>query len=402
MDAQPLTGRSVAVLTACFFTVFVAFSIRYSYGTLLPEMLQPLGITKAQAGVIYSSYFVVNCLFSPLIGILADRCNLRLLIALFVAIMGIGAFLMQYAATLGQASFFFAIAGLGCAACWAPVMAVAQRWTSASKKGLVLSVVDSGSTVGVMTAGAGIPLIVAHQGWQSGWAVLGLATLGAALFNLICIRNRPQQAVATLASAAPAPKQPVSYKALFRNRVFWLIALAYLLNGFAIIIPFTFLSTFAVQELHLPYQTAARLITISGIGGLCSKLVLGPLSDKIGRVGIMVLCAALISGGSLCMPFCTGFYLQLASFAFGIGYGACWAMYAASASDYFPKEAAGGIIGIWSCYLGIGSIMAPIIAGWAADYSGTLSWAFVIAAIGGIGSLLLLLPLFKISKAPST
>jgi hypothetical protein len=38
------------------------YSIRYSYGTLLPGMLPTLDITKAQAGVIYSSLMrsVVN------------------------------------------------------------------------------------------------------------------------------------------------------------------------------------------------------------------------------------------------------------------------------------------------------------------------------------------------------
>lgn len=168
MKTSDMKWRTAAVLSACFFTVFVAFSIRYSYGTLLPKMLQPLDISKAQAGIIYASYFIVNCLFSPVIGILSDRCNIRILLSGFVVIMGVGTFLMQFSTTLLQAAFFFGIAGLGCAACWAPVMAVAQRWTSDARRGLVLSLVDAGSTVGVMTAGAILPIIVAESGWREG------------------------------------------------------------------------------------------------------------------------------------------------------------------------------------------------------------------------------------------
>jgi MFS family permease len=86
---------------------------------------------------------------------------------------------------------------------------------------------------------------------------------------------------------------------------------------------------------------------------------------------------------------------------FGIGYGACWALYAACASDFFSKQAAGGIIGLWTFFLGVGSVIAPIIAGWAADATGTLMWAFILASGSGFASLLFLLPLLKTSQTVS-
>ncbi len=399
MWCKKIAWQAMAVLTACFLTVFVAFSIRYSYGTLLPKMLEPLTITKAQAGSIFSSYFIANCLLSPIIGILSDRCNIRYLLTFFVIIMGVGTFLMQYSTSLIQASIFFAIAGFGSAACWGPVIVVSQRWTSDSKRGLVISLIDAGSTIGVMTAGMVIPKLVAGSNWQMGWSVMGMATIAAGVINFICIRNHPQKTLLDKSSTSGNifhNKTTFSYKSLLKNRLFWLIAMAYLFNGFAIIIPFTFLSTFAYQELSLSYGSASALITIVGIGGLFGKLILGPLSDKIGRARIMLICAVLITGGSLGMPISSGILLQIVSFLFGVGYGACWAMYAACASDYFPKEAAGGIIGIWSCYLGIGSILGPLISGWIADAGGTLKWAFIIAGVGGTISLVLILALLKL------
>ena len=149
-----MSKRAIGVLSACILTVFAAYAIRYSYGTLLPEMLGALNITKAQAGVIYSSYFIAYTLLSPVTGIMSDKYDMRVIISVFVAVMGLGTFLMQYPTTILQASIFFGIAGIGCAACWAPVMAVAQRWTSAGRRGLTLAIVDAGSTLGVMAAGA--------------------------------------------------------------------------------------------------------------------------------------------------------------------------------------------------------------------------------------------------------
>jgi sugar phosphate permease len=392
-----MNKNTLAVLIACFFTVLIAYSVRYSYGTLLPEMMTSLSITKAQAGVIYSSYFIAYSILSPIFGLLSDRINMRVLISVFVAVMGVGTFLMQFPTSVVQASIFFTIAGIGCAACWAPVMALAQRWISDKHRGLNLAIIDAGSSLGVMMSGAFIPVVVASFDWQMGWRILGIAAIVLGAIDLILIRNRPasQPNPTPVNSKGQGKLGGMTYRQVFKDRRFWFIGLAYLLTGFVVIIPFTFISTYAVQELSFPYGSATLLITIIGAGGLLGKLTLGPLSDKIGRLRILVLCAVILALGSLGIAYSRGIALMVICGLFGIGYGACWALYAACASDFFSKQAAGGIIGLWTFFLGVGSIVAPIIAGWTADTTGTLMWAFVMAAAGGVGSLLLLLPVLK-------
>jgi|MudIll2142460700_1097286.scaffolds.fasta_scaffold51233_2 MFS family permease len=391
-----MSKRATAVLCACFCTIFAAYSIRYSYGTLLPEMLPYLSITKAEAGGIYSSYFAAYTILSPILGLAADRYSIRFLVSIFVAIMGAGTFLMQYPTSLLQASLFFTVAGIGCSACWAPVMALAQRWTSDKRRGLSLSLVDAGSSLGVMAAGGLVPLAVAGAGWQLGWMGLGIMGLALGVINFILIRDRPGPSSPAKIVARPRARvSGTTYKQLLQDRRFWLLGLAYLLTGFAIIIPFTFISTYAVQELAFPYESATLLITIIGGGGMIGKLTLGPLSDRVGRIKIMALCAALITAGCLAMAYGRGPVLMAVCFIFGIGYGACWALYAACAADFFSRQSAGKIIGLWTFLLGIGSVIAPIISGWSKDVSGTFMWAFIIAAAGGLVSLLFLLPVMR-------
>ncbi len=395
-----MSKRALAVFIACFFTVLAHYSIRYSYGTLLPEMLPALDITKAQAGVIYSSYFITYMIFSPIMGSLSDKYDMRLIISIFVTIMGAGAFLMQFPTELWQACLYFAITGIGCAACWAPIMALNQRWTSDKKRGLSLALVDAGSTIGVMTAGAVIPMLVAESDWRFGWQVLGIFGMGLGVVNYVLIRDRPAASSATAIIQKGGRKKHagVTYRQLLSDRRFWLIGIAYLLVGVSIQIPFTFLSTYAVQELGLSYETAARLITLIGAAGLVGKLTLGPLSDKIGRISIMALCSTLITVGCLGIAFSHGWMLFPLTCIFGIGYGACWSMYAACAADFFSKQSSGAIIGLWTVYLGIGLTISPVVAGWTADITGTLHWAFIISGIGGLGSVVLLLPLLKTKK----
>jgi MFS family permease len=397
-------NKRLAVLVACFFTVLIAYSTRYAYGVLLPDMLHSLAITKTEAGVIYASFFIAYTVFSPLLGFMGDRYNIRLLLSLFTAILGVGTFLMAYASSLAQASLFFAMVGIGSAACWAPVMVLAQRWTSEKHRGKTLAFVDIGSALGIVVSSTALPILTTIYDWRTGWMGLGVLGLAVAVINLLAVRSHPGKQPKFQQSSLARNKGDsagTTYLKLLRDSRFWFIGLAYLLTGFAIIIPFTFLTTYAEQELNFPYEAAARFVMIVGISAVVGKIALGSLSDKIRRINIMMLCALLIAGGCLGMAFEKGMTLIVFTVIFGIGYGAVWSMYAASASDYFSRELAGSIVGLWTLYLGIGSTLSPIIAGWIADTTGTLAWSFILASMGATISLFLLVPVWRVSRGSS-
>jgi len=396
-------NRRLAVLVACFCTIFISYAVRYGYGILLPEMLPELAISKTEAGVIYASFFIAYTVLSPVLGLLGDRYNVRLLLTLFVTVLGIGTFLMAYSSSITQASLFFILAGIGSAVCWAPAMALAQRWTSDKHRGKTLAFIDIGSALGIVGTSTAVPMIVTAHNWRAGWMSLGILGFVVAAVNFLAVRNYPEeQSKFRQKKLGQHTGEPVSviYMRLLRDIRFWLIGLAYLFTGFSIIVPFTFLSTYTVQELAFSYEAATRLITVIGIGAIVGKLILGPLSDKIGRIKVMMLCALLIAVGSLGMAYGQGMILTLFTAIFSLGYGAAWSMYAASASDYFSKESPGSIVGLWTVYLGIGSILSPIISGWIADTTGTLSWSFVLAAAGAVISLFLLMPMWRASPQP--
>lgn len=394
--------RRLAVLVACFCTIFTSYAVRYGYGILLPEMLPALAISKTEAGVIYASFFIAYTVLSPVLGLLGDRYNVRLLLTLFVATLGAGTFLMAYSSSITQASLFFILAGIGSAVCWAPTIALAQRWTSDKHRGKTLAFIDVGSSLGIIGTSTAVPMIATAHNWRAGWMSLGALGFAVAAINFFSVKSHPgEQSKLRQKRPGQHSGEPVSviYMRLLRDTRFWLIGLAYLLTGFSIIIPFTFLSTYAVQELAFTYEAATRLITVIGIGAIVGKITLGPLSDKVGRIRVMMLCALLIAGGSLGMAYGQGIRLVVFTAIFSLGYGTVWSMYAASASDYFFRESSGSIVGLWTVYLGIGSIFSPIIAGWIADTTGTLGWSFILAAAGALLSLFLLAPMWRASPA---
>lgn len=400
-----MTNRALGVIIAGFLTVFVAFAVRYAYGLILPYMLSDLAISKTEAGIIFSSYFITYTLLAPLFGLLVDRSDAKIILAVFVAILGIGTYLMSFSTTVFQASMFYALAGIGHSACWAPVVTVVMRWVSEKRRGIILSIVDLGSTSGIAVCSIMIPFIIGGFSWRAVWISLGITAFLVAGMNFLLIRSHPPDGMVNPESEmSPKAQIPVkdAYKAIFRDSKFYLIGFSYLFISFSILIPFTFLTTYATQELMISYASATGLVAVIAVSGAVGKLILGHFSDVIGRVKILMLCGVLTASGSLGMAYSQGFsMLFLFSIIFGVGYGTLWPIYAASARDLFSKDYSGSIIGLWTLYHGLGSALSPVISGWTIDVTGTYVWAFILAVITSIISLLLLLPLAKMDRKTS-
>jgi MFS family permease len=397
-----MTKRVVGIITAGFFTLFAAFAIRYSYGLVLPYMLSALKISKAEAGIIFSSYFIAATMLSPLTGALADRFDAKIILTVFVAILGVGACLMSISSSVVEASLFFAITGIGHSACWGPVVAVLMRWVSPKRRGIAISVVDLGTTAGIAAWSILVPIVIGSHDWRTVWLSLGITALAAAGVNFLLIKSHPETQV-----DAPDPgavqkgevSHSGSYTAVFRDSRFYLIGFSYLFISFSIIIPFTFLVTYATQRLTIPYASATGLLLIMAVAGSMGKLVLAHISDRVGRIRIMMLCGLLTASSTFGMAYARELSaLCVFSAIFGVGYGTLWAVYAASARDLFPGNYSGSIIGLWTMFHGVGSVIAPVLSGWTIDATGNYYWAFMLAASASVLSLLLLLPVRRVQS----
>ncbi len=394
-----MTKRKAGVIISGFFTLFIAFSIRYSYGLILPYMLSSLGISKTEAGVIFSSYFITATLLAPVFGMLGDRFDTRLILTIFVAILGLGSYLMSFSSSVIQACIFFALVGVGHSACWAPVVTVVMRWVSQRRRGMIISIVDLGSTAGIAVWSIIIPVIIQSFNWRTVWINLGLTAFAVSAMNFFFVRSHPpSQSDITDFKSGHNIKIPIkeAYKNIFRDSKFYLIGFSYLLISFSILIPFTFLATYATQELMIPYANSASLLVVIAISGAIGKLVLGYVSDKAGRIKIMMLCGLLVASGTVGMAV-SGKLSMLFIFStlFGVGYGTIWPVYAASARDLFHKDYSGTVIGLWTLYHGLGSIISPSLSGLIIDVTNTYFWAFILAMLCSLASFLLLFPIKK-------
>ena len=378
--------RAYAIVLTGVLTVLIAYSIRYGYGMLLPEMLPALGISKMQAGTIFTLYFIIYTLFSGILGILSDLYSYRAMLALFTALLGAGALMMGYVDSFIQACLAFSIAGLGHAACWAPVTGLVQKWVPDNRRGIALSFVSLGIGIGLILWGFLLPIIVARADWRAGWQALGYSAFVIALLNLVLIRE-PAGVDRHSKSDANTRLSEFwsSFRALFGSKTFWIIGIAYMLIGFNVLVPFTFISVYAREALQLPYHESTRFIAVIAFMGIVGQFSLGPLSDRLGRIKMVVCCTTLMALGCLGMAFSHRVVeLYLLAGIYGVGYGAVWLLYAAAARDFFPRETIGSVVGMWTVFYGIGSIASPVICGWTIDITAGYTWAFILGFLSGM------------------
>jgi sugar phosphate permease len=382
------------ILICSFITVFTNYSIRLSYGILMPEMIISLRITKAQAGVIASSFYLAYTIFSPLVGFLVDRLSARKLLTLFSLILAAGTFSMHKADSLWQASLFFGIVGMGSSAMWTPVVTVVQRWFGFRRRGMVLGILSISFALGYGIMGLALPPLVARYDWQACWLALSGLAFALVPLNAAFLRSRPQEVdLSPWGDEPPLPPQNSSgetqprlrYGELLKIRSLWLVAISYFFIGFTAYVINTFIVTYGTMELQFPFAQAAHLASAIAFSGMAGALFIPLLSDFLGRKRCLILINSSMAVSILLIIWAGKNWAALlpAVCIFGVFYAAAWPMYAAAAADFFPPEATGSVLGFWTIFYGLGLILSPSLGGYIADLTGTFTWSFLMAALTG-------------------
>lgn len=393
---------SKVILLATFLTVFVSFSIRSGFGILLPEIMDALALTKAQAGYIGSAYFVAYMVFAPPVGVLTDKIGGRKVITAFFIVTGAGTILMGAITSLWTACLFHFIVGVGAAACWAPVSALLQKWFSARQRGVALGIMTVGAYSGSAIMGLILPWLLFGYGWRFCWYVVGLLALIVVPINGLLLRSKPEDVgikVQSEVSNLRPPMAQINYRDVLRTSRFWLIGTSYLAMSFATYVAYTFLVTYTTKELEMGYIVASMLVTVSALCGIPGALILPALSNRLGRWRTLVVSNLMLAFilSAFVLVKSNVFLLALSAVAFGVFSGGIWPIYAACAADYFSPTVAGTVLGFWTTLYGLGSIISPPIAGYLADVYGTFFWSFIMSSIVAV---MATLPIFRV-KDPS-
>jgi MFS family permease len=159
----------------------------------------------------------------------------------------------------------------------------------------------------------------------------------------------------------------------------------------------TFVPVFAKESTKLllnPLEIALAF-TIMGVVGLFASLLLGDLSDKVGRIKIIILGMGLQALSFLLLPMTAGVVmLYLTAVIIGVGNAAVNPAMMALLTDKLCPSNHGFAIGVYGAGEDIGILLAPLIAGYFyQNHSAELS--FLLAAVFMLVNIIVSIPLLK-------
>lgn len=389
MDQKPIFHWAWVILTICFGNFFLTYSIRLGYAILLPQMSESLSLTKAQGGLIYSFFFFTYLLFSPVLGYVNDRIGARKVIGGFSVFLALGAALMGRIFSFWGGAFFFAMAGVGAAAVYSPIISLVQRWFGERRRGIALGILQMGSALGMGSMGILLPMLVSKFGWRSCWYLLGGSMLALVFINGFYLRSDPRESGFLPWGNGPGTvgrgeeEKEVHYQEVLKLWLFWIIGISYLFTSASFYVIFTFIVMYGVTEVEISHSIASGLITMMALAGLLGAPIMLHLSDRIGRKKAILLCHLFIFLSGSCLVLSKGSVAGLIAAVGGLGFffHPIWVLYGACAKDYFEENLTGTIVGLWTLFYGVGGIVAPAVAGYLADRTETFIYSFVFAIV---------------------
>lgn len=362
---------SLAALTAASFAA-VGFSAN------VPLIRQTFGLSHVAVGAIASSVYGAAAATSVVAGRVTDRTRPAPVLVVALALLGVGVAVAALAPT--PAGFFagVAICGLGYGAVNPPTNVLANP-AAGRRRGLAMSVKQSGIPLGGIAAGALLPILAGAAGWR--WAMVVPVLVCAALVL-------PSAAVRTAAArdSVANDERDVARVALrlSRGSVF-----GFLMAGVQVTI-FTFLAVYLTDDRRFTVGAAGRLLALLMLGGLLGRLIWGAISDRWHHDRIRALQVVSVLGGVglAFLPVLHGVALAMLVLAVGLCSVGWNGVYLTVVSESVAPSGVGAATGTALLGVNVGAVCLPPLyglvvgsQGWAAGWYLCASLSLVAVAV---------------------
>lgn len=353
----------------------------YSVTVVLPRMQQDFGIARGDASLPYTLTMIGFGIGGILMGRLADRFGVMVVVMLGALGLGAG----YIAAGLAPGPVLFGLAQglliglLGTSASFAPLVADTSRWFD-RRRGIALAICMSGN----YTAGAVWPPVMQYfidsVGWRQTYVGMGVFCLASMLPLALVLRRRPPVLEAAAAGAVPAAgfttpsKRPLGMPP---NVLLGLLCVAGVSCCVAMSMPQVHIVAYC-GDLGFGAARGAEMLSLMLGLGVVSRLVSGWISDRIGGLRTLLL-GSLLQGVALLLflPSDGLVSLYLVSGLFGLFQGGIVPAYALIVREYFPPQEAGARVGTVLMATLLGMALGGWMSGAVFDLTGSYRAAFV-------------------------
>ena len=384
------------IVGAAFTVLFVVYGIQFSFGTFVGDGVADTGWSETRLQLIFAIYIGLYSALSALSGWLTDRWGPRPIVATGSILLTGGYLLWATSDSLIIVALGMGIvAPLGMSCSWVPCNATVVRWFVV-RRGLATAIATSGGSLANILVPPIAALLVDAYGWRV--AIVGMSIFGGVCMLLSALAlERDPESIGQVPDGSPMSSRHTTEDGLtgvspaeaWRSITYWQIFGMYALTFVAVFIPFVHLVQFA-QSLGASLQTASTVISAIGIGGLVGRLVMGPISDRIGRKTSVILALGIETAAFMGMAISSGLWLLYPSAAaFGFAYGGGVVVFPPLVADLFGRAHAGAIVGRIFATAGSMAAIGPYVAQLIHNALGDYRWAFLLSGVANGCALLL-------------
>jgi MFS family permease len=350
--------------------------------TLLYPMLDTvaaeLGLTAAQVGSVASVYFV--CLLTSQIALsfYGDRIGLkRVLVVAYVlagiAVAGMGWWTRDYATLM----LFVGFNGLMMGIFWPIGYSLAVVGVPDDQIGLATGIVGAGLAGGSALGPALAGLLFNWMGsWRMPFVLLAIPTVALGLAFIVLLKESPP---------VSSQSQRASWIAILRDRNLVMLFAASFCALYAFWTILVWGPAFLQAERGMSLANSGLYIALATVMAVPAGLLLGPLSDRIGRRRISWI-VFLFSGAALALSAVVqnGWLLAVVLVIFGLTGKFAWdPVQVAWLADLVRQDRTrpiGQVVATSSIIAMTSSIIGPVVNGWIRDQTGSLRLGFFIGA----------------------
>src|SRR5262245_54106434 len=389
------------IVAVAFVSMAIGVNARTAFSLLFPPILDEFGWDRAVTAGAFSFGFAVSAVVTPLLGRLMDQSGPRAVMELGVVLMGAGLLLAPLTAVPWQLYATLGIlVGIGSVCLGYSGQSLFLPYWFVRRRGLATGLAFAGVGVGSIVLMPAVQLVIESAGWRTAcWAMGLLALTVLAPINLL-LRKRPEDigllpdgdaALGSSVAAKPTNVADPAWAAVdwtlgraMLTARFWWIALGYFCALYA---------WYAVQVHQTKYLTeigfspavAAWALGFVSLIGIPGQVVLGPISDRIGRewvwttgalgFGVCYLALLLLQA----MPNTALLYIMVIAQG-ALGYGLT-SVFAAIVAEIFQGKHYGTIFGTLMLAAIGGGALGPWATGALHDAYGNYEIALMIAFV---------------------
>jgi MFS transporter, ACS family, hexuronate transporter len=398
MDATATQSRigmyRWVVCALLFFATTINYIDRQVFGILGPELQTIFGWSSKDYTDIVFWFEVAYAIGLVSAGRFLDRVGTRVGYALSLVVWSLAAMLHAAMSSIGGFSFARFLLGVGEAGNFPAAIKTVAEWFPRKERALATGIFNAGSNVGAIAAPIAVPLLFINFGWQ--WAFIVTGAVGFlwlffwfGIYRVPTAHPKLQPAeLAYIQSDPPEPAAHIPWRALLRYRQTWAFVIAKFLTDsiwrwYLYLLPLFFAQTFKldIKGFGPPLVVIYVLADVGSIGGgwLSSRLIRNGYTVNWSRKIALLVCALCVIPVVFVTQLSNMWYaVSLVGLAAAAHQG--WsANLFTTASDMFPKQAVGSIVGLGGMTGALGAMLILKVTGYVLTQTGSFTLLFIIA-----------------------